>query len=378
MRQRVEFVDLTVDDELFLRLGAGYRLAQVGGPGLELDLALSVATSASKPFGAANRNYQELLFGAAYSFPAPVVGFVSVGAGLNAGYGTPDWRFLLGVRYVREKRNTNDKPPVRLVSHDGWQAEHRGPDMDHDGDGVVGRRDRCPDQAEVVNGIEDDDGCPDELPDTDGDGVLGAADGCPNQAEDLDGFQDLDGCPDLDNDQDHVVDALDQCPMTVGNVASHGCPYPDRDQDGVPDRLDNCPDQPGKIGFQGCLVRQFVVLTVSGFELLDAVHFHPDQASFESRSYRLLDNIVTLLIAHPSIRKVRVAGHTDNLGDVEHNHDLSQHRAQAVMDYLVAHGIAPERLEAKGYGARQPIADNRTEAGQSINRRVDFEIIERE
>lgn len=72
---------------------------------------------------------------------------------------------------------------------------------------------------------------------------------------------------------------------------------------------------------------------------------------------------------------VEVAAHTDAKGDAEINLKLSQRRAEVVMRYLVQSGVHPEQLRAVGYGERQPIADNATEAGRSDNRRVEFRII---
>ncbi len=72
---------------------------------------------------------------------------------------------------------------------------------------------------------------------------------------------------------------------------------------------------------------------------------------------------------------VRVEGHTDSKGNAETNMQLSQGRAQAVKDYLASHGIAPERLRAKGYGATLPRDENSTAEGRDNNRRVEFVII---
>ena len=67
-----------------------------------------------------------------------------------------------------------------------------------------------------------------------------------------------------------------------------------------------------------------------------------------------------------------VEGHTDGLGPAEYNRGLSQRRSEAVRDYLIGKGVAPERLEAKGFGEDRPIASNSTNAGRAANRRVEF------
>jgi len=78
---------------------------------------------------------------------------------------------------------------------------------------------------------------------------------------------------------------------------------------------------------------------------------------------------------HPEIPHVRIEGHTDNTGDPAYNIDLSQRRAEAVVQYLKEHGIGEERISGRGFGAEQPIEDNGTEEGRAANRRVAFTIM---
>lgn len=89
-----------------------------------------------------------------------------------------------------------------------------------------------------------------------------------------------------------------------------------------------------------------------------------------------LDKVAELLIGNPTLR-IRLEGHTDNVGDHQLNQALSERRAQAAHDYLLVRGIEPERLEYKGYGESRPIADNGTEEGRRMNRRTVFTIIEK-
>ena len=72
---------------------------------------------------------------------------------------------------------------------------------------------------------------------------------------------------------------------------------------------------------------------------------------------------------------MRVEGHTDNQGSLEHNKELSQRRAQSVVRFLTGRGLDAKRLEAKGYGPTKPIADNSTKEGRAKNRRVIFTVI---
>ena len=73
---------------------------------------------------------------------------------------------------------------------------------------------------------------------------------------------------------------------------------------------------------------------------------------------------------------VEVGGHTDNLGADEVNMTLSHERAKSVRNYMVKAGIGSEKMQAKGYGETEPIADNETEEGRAVNRRTEFVILE--
>jgi outer membrane protein OmpA-like peptidoglycan-associated protein/opacity protein-like surface antigen len=248
------------------------------------------------------------------------------------------------------------------------------PAKDTDGDGFVGVDDKCPDQPETVNQHEDEDGCPDEMPDADGDGVVGAADKCPDQPEDKDAFEDDDGCPEEDNDKDGVVDATDACPLETGVVENRGCPDTDKDGDSVVDRLDNCPDEAGTAANQGCKKKQLVVITQTQLKILDVVHFATGKAKILPRSKKLLDNVAQVILSHPELQKVRIEGHTDDRGDDEKNKTLSQERADSVLAYLTDKGVEAGRLEAIGYGEEKPVSSNATKKGQAANRRVEFNL----
>jgi outer membrane protein OmpA-like peptidoglycan-associated protein len=73
----------------------------------------------------------------------------------------------------------------------------------------------------------------------------------------------------------------------------------------------------------------------------------------------------------PTMR-VRVVGHTDSTGSDAINNPLSVDRAQSVRDYLAGRGVAPTRVETEGHGAREPVADNSSDAGRAQNRRVEI------
>ncbi|MBC7173526.1 MAG: OmpA family protein [Polyangiaceae bacterium] len=104
--------------------------------------------------------------------------------------------------------------------------------------------------------------------------------------------------------------------------------------------------------------------------VLEGVHFESNRTTIEADSYPRLDSVVEYMVHTPSAR-IRVAGHTDNLGDPRRNQALSEARAQAVRDYLVSHGVDRGRIEAVGYGDQRPIASNDTEEGRQKNRRIE-------
>ena len=354
-RRTEQFMDLRVDDELYLRLGGGYRFDKP----VELDVTFNMSTQASHPFGEINTDPFEVDAAVQWDVTKDVTLFGLAGFGIDSGFGAPDWRVVAGIRYTRHEKPA--PAPIAYV------------ELDRDHDGIPNDRDKCPDAAEDKDGFQDEDGCPD--PDNDGDGVLDVDDKCPMEPEDKDGFQDTDGCPDPDNDQDGVLDVEDKCPLEPGPAANQGCPDPDRDGDGVVDRIDNCPDEPGPAENHGCAKKQLVTISNGKLDLVDRVYFRTDKDIIEARSNAILDNVANVLNAHPEITKIRVEGHTDNRGGKAHNQDLSQRRAAAVVKYLVGKKVARERLEPQGFGQDKPIADNNTDTGRATNRRVEFVIV---
>jgi len=106
------------------------------------------------------------------------------------------------------------------------------------------------------------------------------------------------------------------------------------------------------------------------------VFFDTDRDTIKPRSFHILQAVADVLAAASHIRRVSVDGHTDNRASEEHNLDLSQRRAAAVVSWLTAHGIDASRLESHGYGPSRPIASNATGAGRARNRRVEFVIID--
>lgn len=104
--------------------------------------------------------------------------------------------------------------------------------------------------------------------------------------------------------------------------------------------------------------------------ILDGLLFGSGSATIDRSSYPRLDEVVEYLTHMPDAR-IRVAGHTDNVGNPQRNQQLSERRAQAVREYLISHGIDASRVEAVGYGDTQPIGSNDTEEGRAQNRRIE-------
>jgi OOP family OmpA-OmpF porin len=217
--------------------------------------------------------------------------------------------------------------------------------------------------------------------DRDGDGVPDDLDVCPDTPR-MAKVDDL-GCP-LDTDGDGVDDYLDQCPDTpkLTKVDGKGCPVEaekgsethwvcchevlsdgtpvefDTDRDGVLDFMDQCLGTPKgvRVDENGCWT--------SG-----EIYFAEDQWDIEEAYWPLLDDIAAVLEKDPNLR-LEIHGHSDNRGSEAYQRTLSEKRADATVRYLLAHGIAPDRLKAKGLGATEPVESNATPESQARNRRA--------
>jgi outer membrane protein OmpA-like peptidoglycan-associated protein len=109
--------------------------------------------------------------------------------------------------------------------------------------------------------------------------------------------------------------------------------------------------------------------------LLHNIHFHKGKATLLPESYKYLEPLYRLMELYPNMR-IRISGHTDNTGSKAANLALSKERAQSVANFLTNNGVNPARFETEGCGQSQPITSNATEAGRTLNRRVEFKVIE--
>jgi outer membrane protein OmpA-like peptidoglycan-associated protein len=231
---------------------------------------------------------------------------------------------------------------------------------DSDGDGIEDAKDDCPNEA----GLAEFNGCPD----ADGDGVPDNKDACPTVA----GLKALAGCPDADGDG--VADKDDECPNVAGPAANKGCPWPDRDGDGVLDKDDKCPDEVGTVANNGCPeVKPTVEVMKQLNEYARTILFDTGKATFKKESTQTLESMHAIFHEYPKA-DFAIEGYTDSVGSDKSNQLLSERRANAVRDWLIAKGIVQERLTAKGFGEENPIDSNKTAAGRTNNRRVEVKL----
>jgi outer membrane protein OmpA-like peptidoglycan-associated protein len=310
-----QYLQLVVHDGLTYGLAASWALPPAWR--IERWRAAAELTGGWPRGNSAGEERYQAPLSARAGLRATVLGDLAVEAGAGAGigddgYGRESWRVFLGVR---------------------WERIHR----DRDGDGVPDRTDACPDT--------------------------------PGPRENA-------GCPDPDLDKDGVPNRDDTCPHEPGPAELDGCP--DRDADAIPDREDKCPEEPGPAQADGCPVAEgepVVEIETERLSLRDAINFDTGKDTIKRESHRILDEIAAILQQHAEIDRIRVEGHTDNVGAAGYNKDLSQRRAAAVVEYLASKGVAPERLVPVGYGFERPVASNATALGRAKNRRVEFTIL---
>ncbi len=252
----------TVQDEISLKVAGAFEINEK----IEVGLSLQLATLTEDVFSDGATTYSEAVGGASYRFHKNFLGFLGVGAGLSNGIGSPDFRVLGGLRFdsgfVADSDGDGvtddvDKCPEQAEDKDKIQDTDGCPESDADNDGVPDETDKAPLDPEDIDGYQDEDGVPDPGDDEDGDGITDAADKCPGEPEVLNGVKDEDGCPDTaDKDGDGINDDKDKCPEQAEDADKiaddDGCPEEDADRDGAMDTADACPLKPGPLENRGC------------------------------------------------------------------------------------------------------------------------------
>jgi outer membrane protein OmpA-like peptidoglycan-associated protein len=370
------------------------------GPELTLSVPFSKDSSLSTTttdLSIATRTAAELLIGAKIRPVGPLVFGAGAGPGLTNGWGTPVFFAVGTIGY--------DPRPPHFADDDGdgiADGEDACPDVrglkrrdpkknggpaDRDNDGIPDTEDACPDQKGEKSAAAEKNGCP-ATSDRDGDGIPDGEDACPDQKGDKSDTAGKNGCPATnDRDGDGIPDGEDACPDQKGDksdtAGKNGCPAAsDRDGDGIPDSEDACPDQKGGADTDkkqnGC---PHVQVTPTEILTNRQIHFVFARAeitqTIDPVSDSLLDEVRRAILDHPEIEAIEVQGHADALGPEDYNMLLSRRRAEAVRDWLVQHGIQADKLTAKGYGSRNPVATNSTTPGRQENRRVSFSILKK-
>ncbi|MCC9073714.1 DUF5723 family protein [Flavobacterium sp. F-65] len=244
-------------------------------------------------------------------------------------------------------------------------VENNGcPWPDADKDGVFDKDDACPNVAGPI----ENKGCP--WKDSDGDTLLDNVDACPSVA----GPVENKGCPWPDTDKDGVLDKDDACPDVAGLVENKGCPILDADKDGIPDNEDECPLLAGPIENKGCPEVSKTTLEQLKLEA-KSIFFETGKATLskakKEETSKRLEAIKEILKNYPNA-KFAINGHTDNVGNPKFNQKLSETRAKAVKDYLIAKGVHSANLTSQGFGASKPVKSNKTAAGRAENRRTEI------
>lgn len=295
---------------------------------------------------------------------------------------------------------------------------------DKDGDGITDKEDNCPEEP----GLAEFKGCPDK----DGDKVIDKEDECPDEF----GLAQFKGCPDKDNDS--IPDKNDRCPDKAGPISNEGCPETklslidlqgnvlrtiamSKDQSfsfdnlpadelvifklegegsdtineikvivsGIPKKAirndndryfrfillttdKNKLDQEDAFDVAVRLNQQEKALMKKAFENLE---FELGKDIITEKSYASLDALASLMLKKTNWR-LKISGHTDNVGSASSNLKLSKNRAEAVRNYLVSKGINKDRFKVEAFGSKKPIADNKTEEGRQKNRRVEMLLVE--
>ncbi len=170
-----------------------------------------------------------------------------------------------------------------------------------------------------------------------------------------------------------MEDAKDKCADTPSGIKvnAEGC-IPDTDGDGINDEEDMCPNVAGVKANNGCPEIQPEVKQLFQ-KALQGIQFESGKAVIKPVSFPIMDAIVKVMVDNPGYKMI-IGGHTDDQGSDETNMTLSKNRADAVARYMIGKGIDPLRISSNGFGESEPVDTNKTAAGRTRNRRVEFKV----
>lgn len=245
-------------------------------------------------------------------------------------------------------------------------------DSDSDGDGVPDSRDLEPLTPEGA--VVDESG---RAIDTDGDGVPDGLDMEPDTPSGA--TVDAMGRSN-DTDGDGVADGIDlEADTPSGALVDSVGRALDGDGDGVPDGIDVEPNTPQGIPVDSMgrgLYGMEAELITKGLLTLNAIYFESGSANIKPESYQTLLEVGMILAKYTEL-KIEVSGHTDNTGSETLNQELSQARAESVLNWILVNTLelSLSQFTIRGYGELQPIASNDTVEGRTLNRRVEFKVL---
>ena len=367
--------------------------------------------------------------GAAYYLGKGITLQAGVNGGIIAGLGTPMVRFLAGVKWTPNLKDSDhdgipdeeDKCPFMKEDLDGFNDSDGCPDRDNDNDGIPDVKDKCPDKPEDIDMFQDDDGCPDY--DNDNDGIPDTKDNCPSAK----GPASNRGCPAsmIDSDDDGVADAKDKCPKVKGDKSREGCPADqyDADKDGFTDNIDKCPKEAGPDKYQGCPASKFDtdndgvtddkdkcpnkpetingnkdfdgcpdrgkpwyklgMMKIAGMEQAGIIFKLPRRFEWFKGRYgrsnkltkkaeKALGQVVLVLKTNKAIKKLLVMVFTDTLISSAKAQKVTSEQVKTLKKWLISHGLSAKRLDIQAFGNEMPVYKGSSRSKQRRNRRVLF------
>ncbi len=317
-----------------------------------------------------DESHMEFMAGAKYHLNNFFVS-AGAGAGLLEGYGTPTWRTLLAIGQTSGTRVDDDLYASVAPDADSCAdfCPEPEPDCVDDADCTSVPETQCQDRILTQYAGQCRDGsCHYDVTasrcgenevcgiDDDGDAA------CVFQAQ-CDVDDDCTDAPSPTCEADVLTEYHGQCTDDLCSYDATETACSDDEMCGIEDGEPACVHSGATLDEEE-----------SQIELSESVHFESESATIDPDSFALLDQVVQILEDNPQILAIEISGHTDSWGDRDFNINLSQQRAESVIQYLQEAGIDPGRLSAVGLGPDEPIADNDTEEGRSQNRRVEIEI----